>query len=110
MADTPATIEPGTTVTFVVTKTPPRSPQRKTLTRLMCQNVDRRRDLKKVQRRRRQKDNIATRRSGRVWVNRAKAVRTVHVLPGERFTITVTPQIVPDLRSVEKFLKVETAA
>ena len=98
-------IAPGKTVTFTITAAPARVTDRKTLTRLMKMQPDVRRDLKKLARRRRQKDNIATRRGGRIWIHRAKAPRLVHVEPGQTFTLTVTPQIVADLKSVERFFK-----
>jgi hypothetical protein len=97
-------ITPGKTVTFTITSAPQRVPQRKTLARLMRMQPDIRRELKMVARRRRQKDNVPTRRSGRIWVNRAKATRLVRVEPGQSFTLTVTPQIVADLQSVRGFL------
>ena len=102
-------IAPGKTVTFTITKAPLRAPQRKTLARLMKMQPEVRRDLKMTARRRRQKDNVPTRRGGRIWINRAKAPRLVHVEAGETFTLTVTPQIVPDLKSVEGFLSAKAA-
>ena len=48
-------------------------------------------------------------RAGRRWINRVRATKVTRVMQGETFTITVTPKVIPDLRSVEKFLKVKKA-
>jgi general secretion pathway protein E len=101
-----------------LTSSPPArpSPSRSPRPRSGCRSGRRwrgsciRRELKMVARRRRQKDNIPTRRSGRIWVNRAKATRLVRVEPGESFTLTVTPQIVADLQSVRGFLDAKSAS
>ena len=103
-------ITPGKTLTFTITSAPQRVPQQKTLARLMRMQPAIRRELKMVARRRRQRDNVPTRRSGRIWVNRAKATRLVRVEPGQSFTLTVTPQIVGDLQSVRGFLNAKAAS
>ena len=100
---------PGKTVTFTITAPPQRTAQRKTLARLMKMQPRVRRELTKVARRRSRKDNIPTTRSGRIWLNRAKVTRLVRVEAGETFTLTVTPQIVPDLQSVSRFLEAKAA-
>ena len=101
----PDVIAPQKTVTFTVTKVPKRLAQRKTIERLIKMQPDIQRGLRKRARRRRQHDNIATIRAGRKWIHRVRATRMARVEPGETFTLTLTPQIIPDVRSVERFLE-----
>jgi hypothetical protein len=105
----PDVITPMATVTFTVTAAPPRTAQRKTIERLMRMQPDTRRALKHRARQRRQEDNVTYVRAGRPWTNRVKATRMARVAPGETFTLTLTPQIIPDIKSVEPFLKAEKA-
>lgn len=105
----PDLITPLQTLTFTVAKVPQRTAQVKTIARLMRLEADRQRTLKSLQHRRKLHDNITTTRAGRQWINRARATKVARVEPGETFTITLTPQVIPDVKSVEKFLKVEKA-
>ena len=100
-------IAPQNTVTFTVTRVPQRIAQRKTIERLMKMQPDVQRGLEMRARKRRQHDNIVDIRAGRKWIQRAKATRLAHVLEGETFTLTLTPQVIPDVKSVEQFLKAE---
>ena len=103
----PDLIAPLATLTFTVAKVPKRPAQVKTIERLMKLEPERQRLLRHLQRRRMVYDNIVSIRAGRKWINRARATKVARAHLGETFTITVTPQVIPDLRSVEKFLKVE---
>lgn len=105
----PDLIAPLETLTFTVTKRPRRPAQVKTLERLMKLQPEKTKSLRKLQRRRKLYDNIEGTRAGRKWINRVHATKVVKVEQGETFTLTLTPQVIPDLRSVEKFLKVEKA-
>jgi hypothetical protein len=102
-------IAPQKTVTFTVTKVPPRSAQRKTIERLMKMQPDMQRGLKARARRRRQHDNIVDIRAGRKWIQRVPASRLARAEQGQTFTLTLTPQIIPDVKSVQQFLKAEKA-
>ncbi len=102
-------IAPLETLTFTVEKVPTRPAQRKTIARLMKLQPDLQRSLRQIARRRRIHDNIVRIRAGRKWIQRVRATRVARVEPGESFTLTLTAQIIPDLRSVEKFLKVARA-
>ena len=102
-------ISPQQTVTFTVTSVPQRTAQRKTIERLIKMQPDVQRTLRHVAKRRRVHDNVVYIRAGRKWTNRAKATRTAHVEPGETFTLTLTPQIIPDVKSVERFLDAKKA-
>jgi hypothetical protein len=103
----PDLIAPLETLTFTVIKRPRRPAQVKTIERLMKLEPDRQRTLRHLQRRRMVSDNVVGIRAGRKWINRVRATKVARADAGETFTITVTPQVIPDLRSVEKFLKVE---
>lgn len=100
-------IEPLNTVTFTVTGVPPRTAQRKTIVRLMQMQTATQLGLKKRARQRRQHDNVHNRHGGRPWIHRAKATKLAKVEPGETFTLTLTPQIIPDIKSVEPYLKAQ---
>lgn len=102
-------IAPQNTVTFTVTKAPARTAEQKTIRRLMRMQPHIQRGLDKLARRRRQQDNVTTVRAGRPWTNRARTTKLTRVAPGESFTLTITPQIIPDLKSVEKFLQAKKA-
>ncbi len=101
----PDLIAPLKTVTFTVTKVPQRSAQLKTIARLMNMQPESQRSLRDLARRRRIHDNVVGIRAGRKWTNRVRTTKVNRVETGETFTLTLTPQIIPDVRSVEKFLK-----
>lgn len=103
-------IAPLKTVTFTITKTPERTADIKTIRRLMRMQPHIQRGLGKLARRRRQKDNVTYIRAGVEWTHRAKTTKLTQVKAGETFTLTLTPHILPDVRSVEKFLKAKSAA
>lgn len=102
-------IQPGNTVTFTVTRAPRRAPQRKTIQRLMRMEGRIQKGLRDLARRRRQKDNRPYIRAGVIWVDRAKATKLTRVAPGETFTLRLTPQIIPDIRSVAPYLDAKAA-
>lgn len=103
-------LTPQNTVTFTITKLPRREAQRKTIQRLMQSQPDIQKGLKALQKQRRQKDNHTYVRAGRPWVDRARATRLTRVEQGASFTLRLTPQIIPDLRSVEEFLEAKAAS
>ena len=102
-------IAPLETLTFTVEKVPRRPAQRKTIERLMKLQPELQSGLRKIARKRRVHDNIVRIRAGRKWIQRVRATKVARVEQGNSFTLTLTPQIIPDLRSVEKFLKVAKA-
>ena len=105
----PNLIAPLETLTFTVAKMPKRAAQVKTIERLMRLQPRKQRILRHLQRRRRRYDNVVSIRAGRRWIHRVRATKVAKVQLGETFTLTLTAQVIPDLRSVEKFLKVEKA-
>ncbi|MHC4810052.1 MAG: hypothetical protein ACYTEV_06770 [Planctomycetota bacterium] len=94
-------IAPGSTIQFTITKVPARLASQKTLQRLMRMQPVIRGGLKKLQERRRRHDNKTYVRAGKDWTNRAKATRLTRVAPGEQFTLTLTPQILADVRAIQ---------
>jgi hypothetical protein len=106
--ETAETIIQNTEMTFTIVKEPTRPAARKTIERLMWMQPQVKRDHSMLQRRRKQKDIKYTIRAGRVWFDRPRATRTVRVERGASFTLNITPQIVNDLKSVQKYLNVTT--
>ncbi len=102
-------IAPQKTVTFTIIKTPSRVAERKTIMRLMNMQGHIQRGLTALAKQRRQKDNITYIRAGVEWVNRKRTTKLCRVAPGETFTLNITPQVMPDLKSVEKFLEASAA-
>jgi hypothetical protein len=102
-------LAPRNVVTFTITKAPRREAQRKTIQRLMQSQPHVQQGLKALQRQRRQKDNRTYTRAGRPWTDRARATRLTRVEKGASFTLRLTAQIIPDLRSVEEFLEAKEA-
>ncbi len=93
-------IAPGQTVTFTVKRVPDREASRKTIRRLMRMQPHIQKGLRQLARRRATTDNRDTNRGGRIWVDRAKTTKLTYVKAGESFTLRITPQIIPDLKSV----------
>ncbi|MBC8523048.1 hypothetical protein H8D29_03890 [PVC group bacterium] len=100
-------IIPNTDMTFTIATAPNKPAAKKTIERLMWMQDDNKRDLKMLQRRRKQKDIKHTIRAGRVWLDRPRATRTARCEQGASFTLRVTPQIVNDLKSVSKYLDIK---
>ena len=96
----------GSAVTFTISRAPNRPAQQKTLRRLMRMQPKIQTGLKKLSIRRQRDLNWEKQRGGWMWISRVRTTKLAHVGAGESFTIVVTPQIIPDIRSVEKFLEV----
>ena len=99
-----ADIAPNTDMTFVVSTMPTRTAPVKTIERLMGMHSDAQRGRQKVARQRATTDNVRYVRAGRPWTNRARVTKVVRCETGAEFSIRVTPQILNDLKSVEKYL------
>jgi hypothetical protein len=97
-------LTPTKTVTFTITRVPRRVADQKTLARLMQLQPEVQKGLKALQKKRDREDNNTYIRAGVRWTDRAKATRLTRVEKDATFTLRITPQIVPDIRSVEKFL------
>jgi hypothetical protein len=104
-----ATTLPATgTVTFTVTRLPKTEAAKKTLARLMRMNPRTQAALKRLSHDRAVNRNVRRPRAGRIWISRARATRVVAVDLGQTFTLRMTPQIMPDVRSVIPYLTVKT--
>lgn len=101
-------MKPGQTLKCTVVKEPRRQDARQTVTRLMQQDPDVRRKLKKAQEHR-MRNLVVRSRGKRPWEVRRKASR--HAIPrqGATWTMTYVPHVRPDFESVADFVKVETA-
>ena len=97
-------LDPTGTYSFTITRTPQRTAQMKTLKRLMEMQPEIQKGLSGLAKRRAQTDNDPRRRAGRIWVHRKRRTNLVKVAQGETFTLRMTPQILPDVRSVLQFL------
>jgi len=102
-------IAPQKKVTFTLKSTPRRPADKKTIQRLMRMQRHIQSGLDRLADRRRREDNITRPRAGGEWTNRVKMTKLTRVEKGESFTLTVTPQILPDLKAVEKFLDAKSA-
>ena len=102
-------LAPSSTITFTITTLPKNERGRKTLNRLMKMQPEVQKGLSMLARRRRQKDNVRTKRAGRIWINRKKPTALTRVEIGESFTHRVTAQIIPDIKSVAAYLEMKAA-
>ena len=101
-------LDPTGTYTFTITRMPQRSAQVKTVKRLMEMQPEIQKGLSGLARRRAQTDNDPRRRAGRIWVHRKRRTNLVKVDEGASFTLRMTPQILPDVRSVLEFLDISS--
>jgi hypothetical protein len=104
-----AAIAPTKKMTFTINTTPRRPADVKTIQRLMRLQRDIQNGLRRLSKRRKRHDNVTRPRAGGTWTNRPRMTRLTTVEKGQSFTITVTPQLLPDIRAVEKFLDVKAA-
>ena len=102
-------LAPSSTITFTITTLPKNERGRKTLNRLMKMQPEVQKGLSMLARRRRQQDNVPTKRAGRIWINRKKPTALTRVEIGESFTLRVTAQIIPDIKSVAAYLEMKAA-
>jgi hypothetical protein len=100
------TITPGSTVTITLNQVPAEPKYRKTLQRLMRMQFSVQRVLTRIATAR-GRDNVVQQRGGRMWTARMKATKVVNLSKGASFSLFVTPQIVPDIKSVSKFVTVK---
>jgi len=101
-------IAPGQQVRCTVTKPPRAAGPRKTIERLMRLDPANAKSLRRAQhlRARRMHRYI---RGNRLWTSREKAARVVRVSDGTSWSMPLSAQVVPDLKSVAQYLSVEKA-
>lgn len=97
-------IAPSKTVKFTIKSEPRRAGERRTLERLMRMQPEIQKGLRKLAKRRGRDENYDRRRAGGTWTVRVKSTRLARVAKGETFTLRLTPQILPDVKSVAKYL------
>ena len=101
-------INPGETINCEIIKRPDRPSDRHTLARLMRQDVEIRRKLKKAQERRR-KHTPTKIRGGRVWVQRTSPARYAVPNQGATWTMSYAPLLDRDFAAVKDYVKVSKA-
>jgi hypothetical protein len=100
-------IAPGSNVRIEITKTPRRDAARKTLYRI-C-----RKDPAAANRQRRHKAKRPSWqewiRGGRHWHHQMKSKPAIRLTPGEVFTVRASIDVMRDLESVKRFIKVTSS-
>lgn len=99
-------IKPGQDIVCTVTKEPRTDNPRQTIARLMRRDPANIKSLRKGQMRRRRITPVHQ-RGGRRWYVRQKVGKIVHPIEGATWTMTFTPDIAPDLRSVAAFIEIK---
>lgn len=103
-------LTPGDVMTFTVKRVPDKDAARKTIRRLMRMQPEIQKGLEQLSKRRKREDINARQRAGRVFLHRPRTTKLTHVGAGESFTVRVTPQIMPDIRSVASYLDARAAS
>lgn len=101
-------LKPGQSLKITITRRPRTDDAVSTLERLMRQDVNVKRGLRKSHRRRQQNLNVYI-RGNRDWTSREKCGKLVRVEAGQSWTMPFFPQIAPDLRAVQSYLTIEPA-
>lgn len=104
-----ATLSHTGTVHFTVKAIPAEARRKQTILRLMRMNSGVQGALNRLKRERLRSGNRRTARAGRVWLAREECTRVVNVTKGASFTLRMTPQIMADVKSVEKYLDAKVA-
>lgn len=101
-------IKPGQNIRCTVIKEPRNENVRQTVSRLMRQDPDIRRQLKKAQEHR-MRTLVVRSRGKRPWEVRRKASQ--HTIPrqGATWSMTYIPHVRPEFEAVADYVKVETA-
>lgn len=104
-----STLVPSATVHFTVKQVPLEPRRQHTIQRLMRMNAKVQGALNRLSRDRKRHKNRRCNRAGRIWVARVECTKLVTVREGAQFTLRLTPQIMADLKSVEKYLDAKVA-
>ncbi|MCI0363383.1 MAG: hypothetical protein L0Y44_07805 [Phycisphaerales bacterium] len=102
-------VAPSKKVTFTINRTPARPADRKTIQRLMRMQRPIQKGLRNLSKIRRRERNVTRQRAGGQWTTRVKMTKLTRVEKGETFTLTITPQIIADIKAVERFLEAKPA-
>jgi hypothetical protein len=101
-------VKPGQQIRCTITATPTSKSGKDTLLRLMRQDPDIKKSLRRAQRVRRDTTRVYT-RGGRDWYSRPPCGKIAKAEPGQSWTMTFIPHLAPDLKSVQACITVETA-
>lgn len=101
-------IKPGSTITCTITKAPRGAGRISTLERLMRRDPAAIKALRKGQKRRLQNLNVYN-RGNRDWTSRVPCAKVVRVAEGESWSMTFTPDLVPDFNSVAEYVNVKAS-
>lgn len=98
-------VKPGQQITLTVEAEPRRDDQRQTIQRLMRRDPQTSKALRRGQLLR--KRNLRTKqRGGRQWAIRERVGKVAHAARGATWTMTYTPDLEQDLRSIERFVAI----
>lgn len=101
-----STMKPGSPLACTVTKAPRTPDQVATIARLMRQDMEAKKGLRRAQRMRRQRLVIYN-RGNRDWVKREKTARVVKVEVGQNWSMPFTLDKIADLKSVAAYVEVK---
>lgn len=100
-------IQPGSNITVEIVLTPRNEAARKTLTRLCRRDPAVQRRLRRIDRTR--PSWQTWRRGGRYWHHQMKSATGVTIERGQRYALTATVDVVRDLHSVSRWVKVTSS-
>ena len=100
--------KPGQMIRCTITKAPRTEARIDTIERLMRQEPEVRKNLRRAQRRRRQEMTVYN-RGNRDWYSREKCAKIVNAAQGASWTMPFSVQLAPELASVEDYLSIEKA-
>jgi len=102
------TVKPGQTIRCTVLRNVKKDDDAQTIVRLMRQNPEIKKRLKKAQEYRMR--NLFIRSRGkRPWAVRKTSSKPAHASEGATWTMVYIPHLMNDLASVSKYLKIENA-
>lgn len=108
MAAELSSLKPGSKITCTVVKMPRTEDQESTILRLMRNNPDARKALKRAQRMRMQRVVIYN-RGNRDWTKREKTAKVVRVEKDKSWTMTFSLDQLTDFASVSKYVTVKAS-
>ena len=100
--------KPGQTIRCTITRAPRSHGATTTIRRLMQQNHETRKRLRRSQKARRDQMDVYI-RGGRRWHNRKRCGKSLEVSTGQSWDMTYVPHLASDLASVEEFLEIKGA-
>lgn len=102
------TLTPGQKISCTLTSVPRAEGARKTIARLMRRDPVASKGLRRAQRVRRQ-TTIVYNRGNRDWVKRQLCSKHVHVVKGETWSMTYTPDLATEFAAVGKYIAIKAA-